>query len=924
MSLTHAGIVHQPPGQSTLAYLPLEKVAINAWMVDVSARLVLTQVFQNESDRPTARAKYVFPLPERSAVCGFELEHADGRVIVGVVKESEAAARTFEVAVAAGQTAALVERVTDDIFAISVGSIPARKHVTTRIMFIMDLLTEGMRDHVRLQLPLAIFERYGPTPDSMIGTASATISTRIDIRVDVQTSDTIRSIRSPTHLIKVSRYKTRNGRKSQRRMSASWASPTFEKRDFVLTVYADGLDKPRCFAEIDTEVGTGTIGMQLTLVPSFEVPRNPSQEYLFVIDISGSMQGDRIETAKCTLLMLLRLIPCSQTIFNIFRFGSEVYSLWAASCDYNQDSVDKATTHVKSLKADGGGTEIAKALSAAINSRRNDRPTAIFLLTDGQVHDSGNTTNIVAEAVRRTSPQAPLRVFVLGIADATSSMCEGIARAGNGECLFAVSHEQILGKCARLLNAGRTKKIESIEVDWGSLPTSTATQSTHATSSRLGNFGGMLQLEPPPALQQIPHSLTKIFAGLRFTVFAIISPGRVPSSIKLLTKFDGVDEPMEWDVPVTEVKPFKDAVCEIPLIHTLAVRKLITEFSEGRTPLPAVVGSVVTSEDEIKKAAIVRLGLGYQLASQYTSFVAVDVGDEQLRGARRGQSRPDTGWIRTRRQLRSRRSMQQTEQNEGVNEEENDGLLDTVFNGFTSAISWVLGMFSGSASGPNPGLEGPQNLPGSYTDSELSPDTGGGDLRGRTTRPREQDIPRRYSTDTFSTLSSLEESYSSCWTSSRSPSPSDPIERAPSPEFVRDVRSPPVTRATVPQVSIPSRVTSTTPPTISKEAYEVFQLIEPDGSFPPSPQLGRIIGPGISEKAAELGMDGKLWATVVAVAYLKKCLENEPNLLDALVAKAEDFIREAQARGQGTSRRSFEDMIRCASEWLETGQRTST
>ncbi|KAI6143622.1 hypothetical protein BKA82DRAFT_4017369 [Pisolithus tinctorius] len=845
MSLTHAGIVHQPPGQSTLAYLPLEKVAINAWMVDVSARLVLTQVFQNESDRPTARAKYVFPLPERSAVCGFELEHADGRVIVGVVKESEDAARTFEVAVAAGQTAALVERVTDDIFTISVGSIPARKHVTTRIMFIMDLLTEGMRDHVRLQLPLAIFERYGPTPDSMIDAASATIlySHRYQSRRP----------NNPTHLIKVSRYKTRNGRKSQRRMSASWASPTFEKRDFVLTVYADGLDKPRCFAEIDTEAGTGTIGMQLTLVPSFEVPRNPSQEYLFVIDISGSMQGDRVETAKCTLLMLLRLLPCSQTTFNVFRFGSEVYSLWAASCDYNQDSVDKATTHVKSLKADGGGTEIAKALRAAINSRRNDRPTAIFLLTDGQiepmlrVQDSGNTTNIVAEAVRRTSPQAPLRVFVLGIADATSSMCEGIARAGNGECLFAVSHEQILGKCARLLNAGRTKKIESIEVDWGSLPTSTATHSTHAVSSRL-------------ALQQIPHSLTKIFAGLRFTVFAIISPGRVPSSIKLLTKFDGVDEPMEWDVPVTEVKPFKDAECEIPLIHTLAVRKLITEFSEGRTPLPAVVGSVVASEDEIKKAAIVRLGLGYQLAK-----VLEEV-----------KSRPDTGWIRTRRQLRSRRSMQQTEQNEGVNEEENDGLLDTVFNGFTSAISWVLGMFSGSASGPNPGLEGPQNLPGSYTDSELSPDTGDGDLRGRTTRPREQDIPRRYSTDTACSF----------------------------PEFVRDVGSPPVTRATVPQVSIPSRVTSTTPPTISKEAYEVFQLIEPDGSFPPSPQLGQIIGPGISEKAAELGVDGKLWATMVAVAYLKKCLENEPNLLDALVAKAEDFIREAQANGQalGTSR----------------------
>ncbi|KAI6130833.1 hypothetical protein EDD17DRAFT_475454 [Pisolithus thermaeus] len=924
MPPTHAGIVHQPPGQSTLAYLPLQKVAINAWVVDVSARLVLTQVFQNESDQPTARAKYVFPLPERSAVCAFELEHADGRVIVGTVEESEDAARTFAAAIAAGQTAALVERVTDDIFAISAGSIPAGRHVTTRITFIMDLLDEGPRDHVRLQLPMAIFERYGPPPDSMVGAASATSTTRIDIKVDVQTSDIIHAIRSPTHSIKVLRYKTHSGRKSQRRMSASWSSPTFENRDFVLTVYADGLDKPRCFAEIDTQANSGEIGMQLTLVPSFKVPRNPSQEYLFVIDISGSMAGARIETAKHTLLMLLRLLPCTQTIFNIFRFGSEVRSLWTASHDFNQDSMDQTITHVGPLAADGGGTDIPKALKAAIGSRQNDRPTAIFLLTDGEVHDevSRHSTDIVAEAVRRSSPQAPLRVFVLGIADATSSACEGIARAGNGECLFAVSHEYILGKCARLLNAGRTKKIESIVVDWGVTPMSAVPPARNATSPRLAGNGEMLELEPPPALQQVPHTLTRIFAGVRFTVFAIISPCRIPSSIKLFTKFDGIDEPMEWVVPVTEVKPFKDADCEIPLIHTLAARKLITELSEGRAPLPAVVGSVVASDDEIKKAAIVRLGLWYQLASQYTSFVAVHVGDEQPRGARRGQSRPDTGWMRTRRRLRSLTAMQQTRESEGAEEEADNSILSTVLNSLTAAFSFALGMLSGSVPATNSSSDEPQNVPGSYTDSELSLDADNGGLRGRAARRREESTPRRYSADTVSTMSSLEGSCSACWTPSRSPSPDDPIVRSPSPELIRDAEARPAIHPALPQISHPPGTTSTVPPTVSKEAYEVFQLLGLNGSFSPTAELARIVGSGILEKANELGADEKLWATVVAVAYLKKNLENEPDLLEVLVAKTGDFVME-QASGRGTLPRNFEDMVRYASELLEAEQGTT-
>ncbi|KAI6139806.1 vault protein inter-alpha-trypsin domain-containing protein [Pisolithus tinctorius] len=273
MALTHAGIVHQPWGQSTLAYLPIEEVIIKAWVVDVSARVVLTQVFKNESENTTARAKYVFPLLERSAVCAFELQHADGRLIVGSVKESEVAEQAFETAVASGRTAALVERVTDDIFAISVGSIPAREQVTTRITFIMDLLDQGLRDHVRLQLPLTIFGRYGPLPAAMVGAASASSTTRVDVNVYVQMSDTIHAIRSLNHPIKVSQHNTHNGRKPQW-MSASWASRALVPGDFVLTIYADGLDKPRCFAEIDTESTDGTIGMQLTLVPSFNALRS--------------------------------------------------------------------------------------------------------------------------------------------------------------------------------------------------------------------------------------------------------------------------------------------------------------------------------------------------------------------------------------------------------------------------------------------------------------------------------------------------------------------------------------------------------------------------------------------------------------------------------------------------------------------------
>ncbi|KAL4063344.1 hypothetical protein J3A83DRAFT_4295864 [Scleroderma citrinum] len=781
----------------------------------------------------------------------------------------------------------------------------------------MDLLDESLRDHVRLQLPLAIFNRYGPLPEAMADAATASSTTCIDIKVDIQMSNIIRAICSPTHPdISLLRYKTHDGRKSQRRMSASLKSPTFFQGDFVITAHADGLDKPRCFAEVAVkEDDTETIAMQLTLVPSFKVPRISSQEYIFVIDKSGSMQGPRINTAKHTLVMLLRLMPSDQTAFNILSFSNNVEPLWELSREFDQISLQQAINHVEALTIDGG-TEIAMALSGAINARKGDRPTAIFLLTDGEVYDLDGPPTIVANAVRNSPPHAPLRVFVLGIGDASSEMCEKIARAGNGECLFAISHESILGKCARLLNAGRTKKIERIEVDWNIQSASGEPQAHNAASPSSADGP---ELEPPPTLQQAPHTLTKIFAGIRFTVFVIISSTRVPPSIKLFTKFEGVDNPMEWVVPVTEVKPFRNSDSTIPLVHTLAARKLITELSEGRALLPGVVGLAVASDDEIRKAAIVRLGLEYQLVSQYTSFVAVE--DEQSRSAKSGRSRSERDWIRTRLKVQSSVSSQQTSRKQDTNEED-DGLLGALINGITSAFSFVFSTFSGASSISTSYKR--QNIPGMYVDTDSSADDASSRGRGPSTRVREKTSLRRHSIETFSTMSSLEGSCSSCWTSSRSPSPEvhpdDPISRAPSPEFIHQGGTQNTTDPTTAQAPFLPVDASTRPPTVPKEAYELFQLLNLDGSFSPSADLQRIVGDGILDKAEELGVESELWATVVAVAYLKMNLENEPDLLDALLAKAEDFVKKGQTRGRGRSPPQFEDMVRQASEFLRIAQ----
>lgn len=84
------------------------------YSIAVSARVKLTQVYTNPSDKPTSRAKYLFPVPANAAVCAFEMHTANGRVIQGISKEKTQAQAEYEQANSEGRDAGMLELVTDD------------------------------------------------------------------------------------------------------------------------------------------------------------------------------------------------------------------------------------------------------------------------------------------------------------------------------------------------------------------------------------------------------------------------------------------------------------------------------------------------------------------------------------------------------------------------------------------------------------------------------------------------------------------------------------------------------------------------------------------------------------------------------------------------------------------------------------------
>ncbi|KAG6871314.1 hypothetical protein C0992_011267 [Termitomyces sp. T32_za158] len=209
-----------------------------------------------------------------------------------------------------------------------------------------------------------------------------------------------------------------------------------------------------------------TLALQVSLVLK-NLHTIDAQEYLFVVDRSDSMANaspeSRIDIAKNTLLLLLRMLPVSGTMFNVYFFNDHIESLSPRGLKYNKENFRKANKYVDGILPEGG-TGLPKAIRHALQARDLRIPTTIFLLTDGEASnfsisylytilraflqvDRDDAIKAVRDAVAQAPISAPLRVFTLGIGDGISTAtCEGIATAGNGVCLYATQTETIIGK----------------------------------------------------------------------------------------------------------------------------------------------------------------------------------------------------------------------------------------------------------------------------------------------------------------------------------------------------------------------------------------------------------------------------------------------------------------------------------------------
>ena len=177
---------------------------------------------------------------------------------------------------------------------------------------------------------------------------------------------------------------------------------------------------------------------------SLAASERPKANYVFLIDVSGSMNSeDKLGLLKSGMKMLADYLNPSDRI-SIITYAGSVEKLLESTPASESETIKKA---INKLTADGctaGGSAIEMAYEEAKANYIKGGNNRIILGTDGDFNVGVTSTDALVEMVEKNAKEGIyLTVCGFGRGNLNDSMMEKIADSGNGNYEYIDSEEQL-------------------------------------------------------------------------------------------------------------------------------------------------------------------------------------------------------------------------------------------------------------------------------------------------------------------------------------------------------------------------------------------------------------------------------------------------------------------------------------------------
>ncbi|XP_009888954.1 PREDICTED: poly [ADP-ribose] polymerase 4 [Charadrius vociferus] len=564
--------------------VPLEGIFIKARIIDFVAQVVMFQTYTNQNSEPI-EAKYVFPLDDKAAVCGFEA-FINGKHVIGEVKEKKQAHREYRKAISQGDGAYLMDQDAPDVFVISVGNLPPNSTVVIKITYITELSFQ--HGCITFHLPAsvspcqqdkALNENTQDTVKKVCVKQVKPQKNAFSVDMSIEMPSIIERIHSWTHELKIKKTDCKAVIKTVENSS-------LDVSGFVLDIWISQVYLPRMWVEKHPKKMSEAC--MLVFQPEFETAfeeEHLSSEIIILLDCSNSMAGSALHQAKQIALRVLELLYFRQRV-NIVKFGTNFTEFSSLSMNIVND-LASLKKFITSATATLGNTDLWKTLRYLSLLFPSQGHRNILLISDGHIQNESVTFRILKDNIQHT------RLFTCGVGStANRHMLRSLSQYGAGAFEYfdlksKYSWEtKIQSQISRMLSPG----CSSVSIKWQQF-----------------NTGA-------PEPMQAPAQIQSLFNDERLLVYGFI-PHCTQATLRAVIN----DEELETVVSTTELQKTTGTV-----LHKLAARAFINDYEDG------ILHENETEHEmkkQILKNMIIHLSLENSVISQFTSFVAVEKRD---------------------------------------------------------------------------------------------------------------------------------------------------------------------------------------------------------------------------------------------------------------------------------------------------------
>lgn len=382
---------HPRPGWRDPFPLEVKYHDVKVTIDGLVARTKIDQVFYNPLDQ-RLEGQYIFPVPEGAIITGFKM-YVSGKEYKADLLDAEQAKKLYQDIVAKSKDPALLEYTGRNIYTLKIFPIEPRSERKVEIEYVQNLdYDNGI---VKYLYPLNT-EKFSSKPLD-----------KVTVNTEIKSKNRILNIYSPTH-------ETRSEKKDDHHFTASYEEKGVKPdKDYLLfintTQKGSVADLMVWKSDEDQEF------FLLTFAPDDKefVTEYVPKDIVFVLDVSGSMAGEKLQAAQDALVYCINRLK-DQDNFQIIKFGTQAEKLFTSFRKADNETKKLAETKVRKFES-VGGTNIEEALKLALGEKLNDgRPYYVVFITDGKPTIGERDEAKLAEKLDKDLIKGK-RVFTFGV-----------------------------------------------------------------------------------------------------------------------------------------------------------------------------------------------------------------------------------------------------------------------------------------------------------------------------------------------------------------------------------------------------------------------------------------------------------------------------------------------------------------------------